>query len=94
MVSAKQYERDLEILPYPKAKNKLFRAVVESVLLYGSTTWTQTAAMKNNIDGTYTRMLRAITNTSWKDHITNQQLYGNLHKASAIIQTQRLAFVA
>ena len=41
--------------------------------------------MKKKIVGTYTRMLRDVTNTSWKDRITNQQLYGNLQKASAII---------
>ena len=75
-----------------KLKINFFRAAVESILLYGSTTWTKTAAMKKKIDGTYTRMLHANTNTSWKDHITNQQLYGNFHKASVIIQTQRLRF--
>ena len=65
---------------------------MESVLLYGSTSWIQTAAMKKRIDGTYTRMLRAVTNTSWKDHVTNQQLYGNFQKTSEIFQTQRLRF--
>ena len=36
-------------------KRNFFKAVVESVLLYGSTTWTLTKAMEKNLDGTYTR---------------------------------------
>ena len=41
-------------------KRNLFRAVVESVLLYGSEAWTLTKKHEKKLDGTYTRMLRAI----------------------------------
>ena len=37
-----------------------FRATVESVLLYGAECWTMTGKMRNRLDGTYTRMLRAV----------------------------------
>ena len=30
------------------------------------------------IDVTYTRMLRAILNKSWRDHPINSDLYGNI----------------
>ena len=33
-------------------KRNFFKAVVESVLLYGSTTWTLTKAMETTLDGT------------------------------------------
>ena len=49
-------------------KCKFFGAVVESVLLYGSTTWTLTKAQEMRLDGCYTRMLRAALNISWKEH--------------------------
>ena len=32
--------------------------------------------MEKNLDGNYTRMLRAILNKSWRQQPTNQQLYG------------------
>ena len=47
-------------------KRNFFRAVVESVLLYGSEAWTLTKKHEKKLDGTYTRMLRAILNISWK----------------------------
>ena len=33
-------------------------------------------------------MLRAVTNTSWRDHLTNKQLYGGIPKVSNSIQMQ------
>ena len=51
-----------------------FRATVESVLLYGAECWTMTGKMRNRLDGTYTRMLRAVLGVSWKEHKTNKVL--------------------
>ena len=65
-------------------KRNFFRATVESVLIYGSTAWTLTKHLEDKLDGTYTRMLRAILNKSWKQHPTNDQLYGNIPKVSDI----------
>ena len=73
-------------------KRQFFRAAVESVLVYGSVTWTLTTALENNIGGTYTRMLRAVTNKSWRDHLSNEQLYGDITKISKSIRMQRLRF--
>ena len=38
-----------------KLKMNLFHATVESVLLYGSSTWTPTKALEKRLDGTHTR---------------------------------------
>ena len=59
-------------------KRSFFQAAVVSILLYGCTTRTLTKCMEKNLDGNYTRMLRAILNKSWRQHPTKQQLYGHL----------------
>ena len=48
-------------------KIRLFVSTVESVLLYGSETWTLTNTITKQIDGVYTRMLRMVKNISWRD---------------------------
>ena len=73
-------------------KKDFFRAAVESVLLYGSTAWTLTTSLEDKLDGTYTRMLRAALNVSWKEHTTNEELYGNTPPISQTIRTQRMRF--
>jgi exonuclease III len=73
-----------------KLKKQFFRATVESVLLYGSTTWTLTKQQESSLDGTYTRMLRAALNVSWKRHPTNQRLYGNTPRVTDTIRDRRL----
>ena len=37
-------------------------------------------------DGAYTRMLRTVLNVSWRDHITDEDLYGHLPKVSSKIR--------
>ena len=59
-----------------KLKREFLCATVEKVLLYGATTWTLTKYLESKLDGTYTRMLRAILNISWREHPTKEQLYG------------------
>ena len=56
--------------------SRLFNATVESVLKYGAETWTITQTMQKQLDGCYTRMLWMALNVSWKQHISNTQLYG------------------
>ena len=73
-------------------KRDFFRSVVESVLLYGSSTWTLTKKLEKTIDGTYTRMLRAVLNVSWKSHPTKARLYGPLPPVSHTIRLRRLTF--
>ena len=62
-----------------KIKVRLFRATVESVLLYNSETWTINKNMQKRIDGCYTSVLRQATNTSWNERTTNEVLYQDLH---------------
>ena len=71
-------------------KIRFFRASVESVLLYGSESWTLTAALEEQIDGCYTRWLRAALNISWRDHISTEELYWDLPLISASPQICRL----
>ena len=73
-------------------KVKLFQATVESVLLYGSEIWTVTNKIDKSLDGCYTRILRRALNVSWKDHITNKELYGDLPKITTGISKRRLQF--
>ena len=73
-------------------KRNFFRATVESVLVYGSISWTLTSALEKKIDGAFTRMLRAALNKSWTDHLTNVELYGNIPRVTTTIREQRLRF--
>ena len=58
-------------------KHSFFQAAVMSILLYGCTIWTLTKWMEKKLDSNYTRMLQAILNKSWRQHLTKQQLYGH-----------------
>ena len=53
-----------------KMKRSFFQAAVVSILLYGCTTWTLTKRLEKKLDSNYTRMLRAILNKSWQQHLT------------------------
>ena len=47
----------------PRSKKiRVFRALVESILMHGSNTWTQTKSMEKSLDGCYTSMLRDLLN--------------------------------
>ena len=73
-------------------KVKLFRACVESILLYNSETCTVTRSMEIEIDGPYTKLLRRILNLSWRDHVTNKELYGCIPPLSSTIRQRRMRF--
>ena len=49
--------------------------------------------LRNRLDGTYTRMLRAVLGVSWKEHKTNKELYGNLPKITDTLMIRRLRFI-
>ena len=53
------------------------------------TTWTLTKRLEKNLDGNYTRMLRAILNKSWRQHHTRHQLYGHIPPITKTIQARR-----
>ena len=73
-------------------KKDFFRATVEFILLYGATAWTLTKTLESKLDGTYTRMLRAVLNISWRQHPTIAQLYGELPKITEILRERRMKF--
>ena len=50
-----------------------------------------TAKLTKAINGN-TRMLKVIHQVSWRDHIKNLELYGNLPKLSTKIQQRRMTF--
>ena len=70
-------------------KRNFFQAAVASILLYGCTTWTLTKRMEKKLDGNYTRMLWAILNKSWRQHLTKQQLYDHLPPITKTIKVRR-----
>ena len=72
-----------------KIKGNFFQATVVSTLLYGCTTWTLIKRIEKNLDGNCTRVLRTILNKSWKQHLTEQLLYGHQHPISKTIQIRR-----
>ena len=47
-------------------KIQFFRSTVETVLLYGSSRWTLTKSLTTKLNGTYTRLIRAALNVSWR----------------------------
>ena len=75
-----------------KTKRDFFRATVELVLIYGSSTWTLTKSLLKRLDGTYTRMLRVVLNISWREHPTKERLYGKLPPLSSTIIKTRMRF--
>ena len=75
-----------------KLKINFFRATVETVLLYGCTTWTLTKALERKLDGTYARLIRTALNIKWQTHTTNAVLYGNLPRITTTIKNRRLKF--
>ena len=72
-------------------KVRVFVALVESVFLYGSETWTMTKRLTKMVDGCYTRMLRmALGVNQWRDRVSNQALYNGLPKVTSKIAQRRL----
>ena len=70
----------------------LFKATVETVLLYGAETWTLTQAHSKKLDGTYTKLLRYIFQRHWSEHLTNAELYDDLPKVSTRVKRSKLTF--
>ena len=69
-----------------KIECNFFLAVVMSILLYGCIIWTLTKCIEKKLDGNCTRILWAISNKSWKQHPTKNQLYSLLQPILETIQ--------
>jgi len=75
----------------PRAtKVGVLTAAVESVLMYGSESWTLTETLTKRLDGLYTRLLRFALNVSWEDKWTNVRLYKGLPKLSDKLRVRRM----
>ena len=74
-----------------ETKLKVLKASVETILLYGSDSWSLNVALSKKFDGSYTKMLRTIYNISWRDHITNKSMYGHLPRISTVVKRRWLA---
>ena len=70
-----------------KMKRSFFQAAVVSILLYGYITLTK--RMEKKLDSNDTRMLQAILNKSWRQHLTKQQLYGHLPPIMKTVKVRR-----
>ena len=75
-----------------KQKCSFFQAAVDSILLYGRTTWMLTKRMEKKLNGNYTRMLRAVLNKSRRQYPTKQQLYGYLPPITKTIKVRRTRY--
>ena len=71
-------------------KTKVFKACIETILLYGLDSWTLNVKRKKRLDGTYTRMLTHAYDISWESHPTNKSLYGTLPRVSEKVRQRRL----
>ena len=58
-------------------KIRVFQAT-ESVLLYGCEGWSLTVTMEKSLNRNNTRMLAHVLSNSWRDRVTNAELYGDL----------------
>ena len=67
--------------------SRLFITAVESILLYGSETWTIKKSFEKKLDGCYMRMA---LNVNWQDIISNSELYGDLPLVSLKVAVRRM----
>ena len=71
-----------------KVKRSFFQAAVVSKLLYRCTTSMLTKHMEKKLNSNNTRMLSAILNKSWRQHLIKQQLYSHLPPIMKTIQVK------
>ena len=71
-----------------KIKRIFFQTKLVPILRYGSTTRTQTKRIKKKLDGNYTRIMWAILNKTWTQHLTKQLQYGHLPPITKSIQVR------
>ena len=75
-----------------KIKRSFYKAAVVSILLYGCTTRTLTKHMEEKLYSNYARLLWAILNKFWRQHLTKQQLFGHRPAITKTIQVRRTRY--
>ena len=63
--------------------------LISSNSFYFHLVWPWTRNFRKKLDGNYIRMLGAILNKSWRQHLTRHQLYGHLPLTTKTIQVRR-----
>ena len=71
---------------------RIFRVLIEPILLYGSETWTLSARQQRRLDGCYTRLLMRVLNLSWRNHPTLEIIYRDLLRVSTLVRKRRVQF--
>ena len=76
-------------------KLTLYNALVLSILLYNSSTWSLTKEQTNSLDTFHRRQLRRLLGIFWSDKISNNDLYARCHcrPLSEITKHRRLTFL-
>jgi hypothetical protein len=74
-------------------KARLFRAVVEPVLLYGCESWVVPRSLQDSIDASHRALLRAALNIHWPVVVRNSDLYARAEclPASTTMRQKRLS---
>ena len=73
-----------------EVKIRIFRILIEPILLYGSETWTLSARQQRRLDGCYTRLLMRVLDLSWRNHPTLEMIYGDLPRVSTLVCKRRV----
>lgn len=58
-----------------RVDGEIKRRRIVTVFMYDATTWTLTEILESELDGTYTRIMRAIVNISCRQNQTKSHLY-------------------
>ena len=61
-----------------KVKGKIYKACVQSVMLYGSETWAMKVDDTQKLNSTEASMMRRMCGVSLKKHLSNEALRGRL----------------
>jgi exonuclease III len=75
-----------------RLRSLLFKAVVETVLLFNAETWTLTEALRKRLDAAHAALLRATFKVHYPQRVSNEDLYSraNLVPPSIILRDRRL----
>ena len=63
------------------SKTRLMRSLVTSIFLYACDSWTLTAELQRRTQAMEMRCYRKILHTSYKDHVTNEQVRAKIQQA-------------
>ena len=64
------------------SKIRLMRSLVTSIFLYACESWTLTAELQRRIRAMETKCYRKILHSSYKDHVTNEEVRARIQQAT------------